>query len=408
MSSPIHILMVVNTYAPDDPRVIFSAASLVKMGYKVKLIGSARQKGDENISTQQYYQGVNIQLTPHVTSFQPLSLFRSIWCLLLGKTPPHIRSNLAHTNFLSLAFLTLWIIRIGITSKIDVIHCHDLSPLLGCRLVAAIKRKKLIYDIHENVPTMYSGRKGQIMTWLERQLVPQVDHVISAGKRLAQAMTERGAKNVTHIGNWKHLSDYDISEIALSEVRQRWDIPDDAFIISFIGTLDENRELPPLLEVLSESPQIVLLIGGRGSYQDLVMDYAEKYHNIIWLGWVAVEEVPAYTLLADVLYYCRSENMKGGSYDLAPAPNKLYEAFVAGRPIIARRGVGEIGEILEEIPAGILVDEASPTTIKEAINLLNDPQNYAKLRESAHRAGEQYNWAYAEKLLQDIYSKLAT
>jgi hypothetical protein len=42
--SDVNVLMVVNTYAPDDPRVIFSASSLVINDYRVLLPGAARQK----------------------------------------------------------------------------------------------------------------------------------------------------------------------------------------------------------------------------------------------------------------------------------------------------------------------------------------------------------------------------
>jgi glycosyltransferase involved in cell wall biosynthesis len=84
----------------------------------------------------------------------------------------------------------------------------------------------------------------------------------------------------------------------------------------------------------------------------------------------------------------------------------LYEAFAAGRPVIARRGVGEIGEILEEIPAGILIDPVNPTTVREAIDQLRQPEIYAKKQAAAYAARSEYNWAKAEQYLSEIYTSL--
>ncbi|MEO1645039.1 MAG: glycosyltransferase, partial [Chloroflexota bacterium] len=134
----------------------------------------------------------------------------------------------------------------------------------------------------------------------------------------------------------------------------------------------------------------------------------EKHDNIIWLKWIDIDDLPAYTLVADVMYYCRTEQMQGGSYALAPAPNKLYEAFAAGIPLIARRGIGEIGEILEEIPAGILLDDVNAESIKEALQLLRDPAIYAEKRQASEHARDSYNWGRAEDLLSQTYQALLT
>jgi glycosyltransferase involved in cell wall biosynthesis len=403
-----HVLMVVNTYAPDDPRVIYSAASLVKMGYAVRLIGAARRL-EKPVPARQQIDGVDVWVTPVITAQNALSGFMQslIQIFRADLHQPITQFHRGKSGILSLLLFSLWVLRLGLFGpRLDVIHCHDLSPLAACWVLARLKRARLIYDIHENVPTMYAGRKGAVMTRLERFLVKRVDYVVAAGERLAEAMPERGAKQVMHIGNWKRLSEYALDDAALDQLRQRWNLPPDALIVSHIGTLDSNRELPPLLEAVSQRPDVHLLIGGHGGDAEKAIQAAENFPNIHWLGWVPLVEIPAYTLISDVIYYCRSPQHYGGSYELAPAPNKLYEAFAAGRPLIVRRGVGEVGAILARIPAGILLDDVNAETIQAAFDQLRDPLTRERLQAAAHEARKRYHWGVAETRLQDVYTAL--
>lgn len=398
------VLMVVNTYAPDDPRVIFSATSLVRMNYRVRLIGAARQR-ERAVLAQQTIEGVSVLLTPVVNQLKAIP--GALWAIIRGKLPTTLQADQQRTSSISLLIFSLWVLRIGLSEAVDVVHCHDISPLPVCWLVARMRRARLIYDIHENVPTMYAGRKGRILTSLERHFVPRVDVVIAAGERLARVMPERGARQVVHVGNWKRLDDYQPDPEVLHALRQKLSLADPtALIISHIGTLDSNRELEPLLEAAAQTPDVTLLIGGRGSEQNKVIEASKAYPNIRWLGWVDLQDIPAYTHLSTAVYYCRSPQHYGGSYELAPAPNKLYEAFAAGVPVIARRGVGEIGEILEKFPAGILLDDVTPQTIKAAFHQLRDLEVLKRLREAALAARDQFNWSVAEARLAAVYHNL--
>jgi glycosyltransferase involved in cell wall biosynthesis len=403
--SPKKVLMIVNTYALDDSRVIFTATSLTRMGYQVKLLGAVRQQ-DKDVAGHMVVDEVDVWIMPTVSSYHPINLLREMWQLLRGKPGEFIQASSHHyTNLLSFLFLNLWLLRLGLSGQTHVVHCHDLSPLLAGWLIAAFKRTRLIYDAHENVPTMYTGRKGRMMGWLERFLVPKTDVCISAGERLERALIKRGAQRTIHIGNWKRLTDYEVNPERLTAVSKKYKLNRYKLVISLIGTLDATREIEPLLEAVRQSPNVALLIGGRGSEQDKVIA-ATKAPNIHWLGWIDLMEIPMYTHLSDVIYYCRTPQHFGGSYELAPAPNKLYEAFAAGKALIARRGAGEIGEILEAIPAGILLDEVTPETLKATFVRLQDENVLRSLQEGALAARKQYNWSVAEDRLRKLYSEL--
>ncbi len=400
------VLMVVNSYAPDDPRVIFTAQSLVQMGYQVVLVGAARQRSGD-VPVYHEVNGVQVFITPMVPSLHPLKLISAMWALLRGKhgeitlSSPHIQ-----TGIVSMLFFNLWIVRVGLGRRFDVIHCHDLSPLPGCWLLAKVFRKRLIYDAHEDAVTMYGGGKGRAITRLERWLLPGVDQVISAGIRLIPALKERGAKRVELIGNWKRLGDYVVSPDKIAAERERLGIKPGDFVVTYIGTLDPSREILPLVDAVSESSDVKLIIGGRGILQGEVEQAAQKSPNILWLGWVNLMDVPLYTHMADVIYHCRAMDKFQEKNYIAPAANKVFEAFAAGKPLMASRGVNEVADILEETGAGYFLDALTAESIKAALDDLKAPATRDALNDAARKARDLYNWGIAETRLAEIYSRL--
>lgn len=400
------VFMVVNTYAPHDSRVIFSATSLRKLGYNVFLVGAARQRTGD-VPVRQHVDGVDVFITPMMTARGFGAVLRALGHLLRGNpgattyASPYPRSDL-----LSVLFFNLWLLRLGLGRQIDVVHCHDLSPLPGAWLLARLKRAKIIYDCHENAPTMYVGRKGHLVTWMERRLLSRVDLVISAGERLATALRERGARQVVHIGNWKRLADYEVAPEHLEATRTQFDLCAEDVVLTYLGTLDPTRELQPLIEAVATDPHTRLIIGGRGLLQDEVIAVAKQHPNIHWLGWVDLADVPRYTHLAHALYCCLDVKTFTEENYYAPAANKLFEAFAAGVPLIARRGVNEIGDVLEQTGAGILVDDVEPATLHAVFAQLRDPATRADLQARAHAARQQYHWGIAEDRLRDVYGEL--
>jgi glycogen(starch) synthase len=397
-----NVLMIVNTHVYDDPRVMLEAASLSKAGYQVRIIGAARLAGQP---TRKNVDGIEIVLTPMVVTSNPLSLLRNLWKLLRGhvngrtEQPPALQ-----TSLLSLIFFTLWTLRLGITIPADVVHSHDFSPLPAAWLLARLRRARLVYDSHESAPDLYPGRKGRWIGTLERRLIGKADAVITVGERLAQALIERGARQVTVIGNWKQLNQYEVDPARIDAKRQEWHLTDAKLTITYIGDLTSTiYHLQPLIEAVCQSPDVTLFIAGRGDMETAIIEAAEHAPNIHWLGYLDISEVPIYTHIVDVVYCCLHPRF-GQAYYVAP--NKLFEAFAAGKAIIARRGVGELGEILERIPAGILLDDVTSQTLKEAFHELQNPERLRALHTASLQGRERYNWAIAEQRLRILYAEL--
>jgi glycosyltransferase involved in cell wall biosynthesis len=155
---------------------------------------------------------------------------------------------------------------------------------------------------------------------------------------------------------------------------------------------------------VSAQPEVTLLISGEGVLKDKVLEAADQSPNIRWLGWLTIEAIGFYTALADVVYY--SINPDQSPQANYSTPNKLFEALAAGKAMIARRGVGEIGEILEQTGAGLLLDEITSESLQEAFRQLENPETLKALQECSKAARNTYHWGEAEKRLLTLYAEL--
>ncbi|MBL8152900.1 MAG: glycosyltransferase [Anaerolineae bacterium] len=405
------ILKLVNTPIRDDPRAVNEGLSLVRLGYQVTAIGLARDaQGGQ--PARALIHGMETTFVPMVTSARPSHLLPALWALLRGHLDDTTQPPVSRTsNLISFIFFNLWLLRVALRLPADYIHCHDVLPLPAAWVLSRWHRVPLIYDARESVPDLYPGRKGRLMAWIEQFVLVRADAVITVGERLADSLKRRGAKQVVIVGNWKRLEDYAVPSDRLESERQRLQLRPEDCVISYFGALDPTREVMPLVDAVAQLPHVVLLIGGRGMIEAEVKAAAARNPNIRWLGWVPMGDVPLYTHLSTAVYYCLNFDQSvqtqlsiGNNY--YSTPNKLFEAFAAGKPIIARRGIGEIGAILEQIPAGILLEEVTTESLKIAIQQLMNPAARAMLEAAALQGRIHYNWSVAEQRLAALYQSL--
>jgi glycosyltransferase involved in cell wall biosynthesis len=137
--------------------------------------------------------------------------------------------------------------------------------------------------------------------------------------------------------------------------------------------------------------------------EDEIKTAAERAKNIRWLGWLPIAEVPVYSKLADVIYCCISPQARQAQY---VTPNKLFEAFAAGKALIAHRGVGEMSDILARFPAAILLDQVTPEALVNAFQQLQNRETLQQLQRAALEGKEQFHWGVAEERLTTIYREL--
>ncbi len=401
-SPPPHVLVLSSHYVVDDPRVFNESKALADAGCRVTAAGIAIQGVQQPRETA---AGMQVITVPWIASRDPRVWLRELWRWLCGDARGAVGtySFRKGTPLLSVLLATLWLLRVGWRGRADVIHCHEHRVLPAALLLKLRHRAALVYDAHEDVPRYLKGFKRPLGAALEKVIFRFAAAVICPGEGRAAALRARGARNVVVVGNWKRLDDYTPDPAQLAAARERLGLAGYALVVSYIGSFAPERELLPLLAAVEQSPQVCLLIAGRGEQQSIVEAAAARTANIRWLGFLKLHDVPLYTALSDVIYYALDPTHPVAA---TASPNKLYEAFAAGKALIARRGQGEIGELLEEVPAGVLLDRVTPETLCAAFAQLTNRETLHAMQQAAYAARLTYNWAVAEARLRALYAQL--
>ena len=105
----------------------------------------------------------------------------------------------------------------------------------------------------------------------------------------------------------------------------------------------------------------------------------------------------------DVMYVVRRSTEK---YNILSTPNRLFEAMIAGKPVVASN-FGNVKRIVEKEGIGLLVNPVKIDEITNAfLRLKNDKPLREKLSQTAKSKSEIYNWATMQKVLLSVYDNL--
>lgn len=379
--SPSILMLLSNAYDP-DPRVRQEALALIGMGCRVRILAWDR---DLKCNASEVMEGVDVDRvflsSVHGRGATQLFFYAALYLKMFWR-----------------AWNTSW----------DIVHCHDLDTLPLGFLLGKLRRRPIVYDAHESFTDMLAAsipaflRRGLLS--LETFMMRRTDLLITVGEKLRTHFAERGARRSVVVGNWKRLDDYSRSVQQNTEVRARLGIPESAMVIVCITQLLKDRKIEELLQAVEATSEAYLIIGGKGVLESTVKAWAAGNERILYIGFVPASQIPVYTCAADVVYYGFDPENPNARYS---APNKLFEALAAGRPLITG-DFGEIADVVRHGACGIVLLEYSVAEIQNAlIKLREQPAFRWLLAANAQRIGASaMNWHRGEEILREEYARL--
>lgn len=172
------------------------------------------------------------------------------------------------------------------------------------------------------------------------------------------------------------------------------DVPPDAFVVGFTGSLKHWHGVDLLLDAFTELratvPQAHLLIVGDGPKRGWIEDHlsaAGLTQSATLTGWMDHAALPSVIARMDaaVAPYPLTE-------DFYFSPLKLYEYLAVGRPVVASK-IGQISEVLSDGVNGLLVPPGDSKALAKAlITLAQDPVLGQRLAQGAAREGKSHSW----------------
>lgn len=375
------IAMLVTNRGIDDVRVCMEAGALSRGGQRVVVIGWDRDAQDD---AYEMHDGVEfLRLAIRSTHGRGLS------------------QPLFMAGYYALAMGALRRMRP------TVIHCHDLDTLPLGIMARRLLGGKLVFDAHENYPDMMVGHLPlpavAAIRRLEKSLVPKCDLLITVGNRLAEHYRQLGARAVEVVGNWKDAGEFTSDPQTVAQTREELGLANGQVAICFVANLGRERHLAPLLEAAAGDARFACIIGGDGPQALMVQNWASEHDNVRYLGKVPPSRVAAVTAACDVVYYGFDANNPNARWS---APNKLYEAIAAGKPVLTG-AFGEIGDTVAGTGCGIVADTSSAATLRIALEALADHRLLSEMAGRARAIQGQFSQANANATLQRAYAQIA-
>lgn len=149
---------------------------------------------------------------------------------------------------------------------------------------------------------------------------------------------------------------------------------------------------------------VFLILGGKGDQEEEIRSACSKASNVYFPGYIHPDNLPLLTAASDVIYYgFDPENI----YAPFNAPNKLYEALAAGKPVLAGDIGGELSSVVNNTQCGILLRKVTSDTIGAAIDVFADESSRTAMAERSREAGlTNYDWRIAKQRLTSAYHRL--
>jgi len=284
----------------------------------------------------------------------------------------------------------------------DIYHFHD-PELIPVGLKLKKLRKKVIYDVHEDVPRDIMTKEymnlflRKIISFLfekfENLSVKRFDAIITATPYIRARFIKLNP-NTVNINNFPRKNEL-YEPINWKKRRNE---------ICYIGGISRIRGIIELIKAL-EHVETTLHLAGNFESEKLKKEIMnlKGWRKVKYYGFVdrnKIKEILKTVKLGLILFHPKPNH-------ITALPNKMFEYMSAGIPIVASN-FPLWKDLIEKNNIGICVNPLAPKEIARAINALLSNDNLAKNMGIKARKliEEKYNWEKEEKKLISLYKKL--
>jgi glycosyltransferase involved in cell wall biosynthesis len=299
----------------------------------------------------------------------------------------------------------------------DVYLANDLDTLAPNAWWAMRRAKPLVYDSHEyflGAPELESRPLVQRL-WraVERYGIPRSDFRVTVNQSIAdQYAREYGGtwdvvRNVPLAAElpWGAEGEWQGADERKRALREELGLPvgKTLWILQGAG-INVDRGAEELVEAAVQCPEVELLVVGSGDALPRLQQHAsaQGWTNVRFVGRVPREQLQRYTQASDLGFSLDKPKSQNYRWSL---PNKLFDYFQAGIPVVASDLV-EVARVLRESGAGSILDELTPQAIVDAARALIQPTAYAAATRAARQAAHRYHWGHERAVWQLLVDRL--
>ncbi|KAA3658615.1 MAG: glycosyltransferase family 4 protein [Chloroflexi bacterium] len=295
----------------------------------------------------------------------------------------------------------------ALIQEMDIIHCHHL--FMSVELAHRYARCPIVYTNHTRYD-LYSGTYSPLpqpaADVLMRRIWPEftdfADVVITPSESVKQVMLDFGVRRpIEVIENGVDLRPFQSPPTPLTKTELG--IPEESVLLTYVGRLSMEKNLPRLLEQFAIAQDIVphlhlLLIGG-GPIKDDLPHLAQKLkieNHVHFTGPLGYEVVANYLAAADIFVTASESEVH---------PLTVIEAMAAGLPIVAPSSPGIVDTVLSGA-SGLLTKHVKGGLAASIVGLAMNPNLREAMVENASEASLRYDIEGTVTQTVALYEKL--
>lgn len=284
-----------------------------------------------------------------------------------------------------------------------IYHFHD-PELIRIGLKLKRKGKKVIYDVHEDVPRQllakyylpeFSRRSiSERFEKYEDDAAKRFDQIIVVTPLLEQRFKALN-KNTTQVCNFPSLEEFGVTETSWSKRKKE---------TCYVGGISVIRGIREMVNALENTDTTLHLAGSFSppSLRDEIkkMDGWSRVMEHGFLSREKIRQLLSTSRIGLVLLH-PTENY------IDAYPVKMFEYMAAGMPVVAS-DFPSWKQMVEQYHCGICVNPMNVPAITDAINfLISHDEEAEQMGINGRKAVvEKFNWQVEEKKLLDIYRTL--
>jgi len=362
------IVHLTSVHQPFDTRILYKeCASLARAGYEVVLVAPY----DQDVIAE----GVRIRAVP-VSAGRGERLRKTIW----------------------------QVYRAALAEDAALYHFHD-PELLPIGVLLKLHGKKVVYDIHENLPAQILGKTYLRPQWLRRLIASAargsekaalaiLDALVIANPLVAERFS---SPNAISLANYPLIGLIDDSPPAAI-------VPASSHVLIYVGGLTPIRGIYELIEAMALAPDDVELWLAGPWVSDAFRKQCESssgWERVRYLGYLSPREVYGYLKRAHI---GMATLLPQANY-LTNLPVKGFEYMACSLPIVMS-DFPYWREVFADV--AVFVDPQSPRAIADAIQRLIDHPEVAQRMGVMGRklVEERYSWEAESQKLLALYEQI--
>lgn len=401
----MHNIWIVNQFAntPDLPghtRQFEIAKYLVKKGFEITVFSS-----DFNLSERRFLKLKKMQMS----LFEKISNISFIWLRVF----PYYSNNWRRlTNIISFAIHLL--IRMFYESinlnhpKIIIASSPQLPAAFFAYFYAKLFKVPFIFEVRDLWPQILIDQGGKSKRNLFIRLLFIIERIIYKGSETVIVLSQgtvnyvksKGAKKTIWLPNGPDLKLF--KQIPLPEENEVFN-EKRPFLIIYAGAHGEANGLFNIINTakyLKDDPVKIILIGD-GPEKKRLQSSAKGLKNIIFKDPIPQSLIPDFIAKSDAIIHSLK---KIKLFEYGVSPNKLYDAYAIGRPVITS-SPGIINREVENFKIGVTAPPENPKALADSIKRLFKMSRIERIG-MANRARKLAEELYSREKINSSYEML--